>query len=126
MNKIMKNRLLFLLFFLLGMLFCGSLNAQTVRSTNITKISGKEYYMHHVKQGETLWGLSRLYNVSIEEIESLNPDVKNGLKAGHVLGIPVRLEKEPETLCLHAVGVRYMNVRPRTFCRRSRAGTSCS
>ena len=97
MNKIMKNRLLFLLFFLLGMLFCGSLNAQTVRSTNITKISGKEYYMHHVKQGETLWGLSRLYNVSIEEIESLNPDVKNGLKAGHVLGIPVRLEKEPET-----------------------------
>ena len=93
----MKNRLLFLLFFLLGMLFCGSLNAQTVRSTNITKISGKEYYMHHVKQGETLWGLSRLYNVSIEEIESLNPDVKNGLKAGHVLGIPVRLEKEPET-----------------------------
>ena len=83
----MKNRLLFLLFFLLGMLFCGSLNAQTVRSTNITKISGKEYYMHHVKQGETLWGLSRLYNVSIEEIESLNPDVKNGLKTGHVLEI---------------------------------------
>ena len=95
MNKIMKNRLLFLLFFLLGMLFCGSLNAQTVRSTNITKISGKEYYMHHVKQGETLWGLSRLYNVSIEEIESLNPDVKNGLKTGHVLGIPVRPEREP-------------------------------
>ena len=91
----MKNRLLFLLFFLLGMLFCGSLNAQTVRSTNITKISGKEYYMHHVKQGETLWGLSRLYNVSIEEIESLNPDVKNGLKTGHVLGIPVRPEREP-------------------------------
>ena len=51
--------------------------------------------MHHVKQGETLWGLSRLYNVSIEEIESLNPDVKNGLKTGHVLGIPVRPEREP-------------------------------
>ena len=96
MNKMMKNRLLFLLFFLLGMLFCGSLNAQTVRSKNITKISGKEYYMHHVKQGETLWGLSKLYNVTIEEIETLNPDVKNGLKAGHVVGIPVRPEIEPK------------------------------
>ena len=62
-------------FFLLGMLFCGSLDAQTVRSKNITKISGKEYYMHHVQQGETLWGLSKLYNVTIEEIEALNPDV---------------------------------------------------
>ena len=92
----MKNRLLFLLFFLLGMLFCGSLNAQTVRSTNITKVGGKDYYMHNVKQGETLWGLSKLYNVSIEEIESLNPEVKNGLKAGHVVGIPVRPVKEPE------------------------------
>lgn len=90
----MKNRLLFLLFFLLGMLFCGSLDAQTVRSKNITKISGKEYYMHNVKQGETLWGLSKLYNVTIEEIEALNPDVKNGLKAGHVVGIPVRPAKE--------------------------------
>ena len=26
-------------------------------------------------------------------------------------------EKEPETLCLHAVEVRYMNAQPRTFCR---------
>ena len=90
----MKNRLFFLLFFLFGMLFAGTLNAQTVRSKNITKVGGKEYYMHHVKQGESLWGLSQLYNVSIEEIETLNPEVKSGLKAGHVLGIPVRPPKE--------------------------------
>lgn len=94
----MKNRLLFLLFFLFGLLFCGQLEAQVVikRSKNITKISGKEYYMHNVKEGETLWRISKVYNVSIEEIETLNPDVKNGLKAGHVLGIPVRPEIEFE------------------------------
>ena len=86
----MRNKLLFILFSLLGMLFSSSLDAQTVRSTNITKVGGKEYYMHHVKQGETLWGLSKLYNVTIEEIEALNPEVKKGLKAGHVVGIPVR------------------------------------
>ena len=91
MNR-MKNRLLFFLFLLLGMLFTGPLSAQvpTERSKETTKIGGKEYYMHHVKQGETLWGLAKVYNVSVEEIESLNPEVKDGLKAGHVLGIPVR------------------------------------
>ena len=91
MNR-MKNRLLFFLFLLLGMLFSGSLSAQvpSERSQETTKIGGKEYYMHHVKQGETLWGLAKVYNVSVEEIESLNPEVKDGLKAGHVLGIPVR------------------------------------
>ena len=94
MNKIMNNRLFFLLFFLLGMLFCGTLNAQTERSKEITTVGGKEYYMHHVKSGESLWGISKLYNVSIEEIETMNPEVKKGLKAGHVLGIPVRPFKE--------------------------------
>ena len=99
MNMIMKNRLLFFLFFLLFFgAFSGHLNAQTPsqRSQNITKIGGKDYYLHNVKSGETLWGLSKVYNVSVEELEKLNPEVKDGLKAGHVLGIPVRPLPEPE------------------------------
>ena len=88
----MTNKLLFFVFFLLGMLLHGQLEAQTpsVRSKEIKTIGGKEYYMHHVKQGETLWGLSKAYHVTVEEIEELNPEVKKGLKAGHVIGIPVR------------------------------------
>ena len=53
--------------------------------------------MHNVKRGETLWGISKVYNVPVEEIEKLNPEVKkDGLKAGHVLGIPVRPMQEPQ------------------------------
>ena len=81
-----------------GFLFSSQVQAQTpaLRSTNITKIGGKEYYLHNVKQGETLWVLSKVYNVTVEEIERLNPEVqKDGLKAGHVLGIPVRPVAEP-------------------------------
>ena len=80
----MKNRLLFFLFFLFGLMLSGNLTAQEVieRSSKITQIGGKEYYMHHVKQGQTLYSISKAYNVSIEEIERLNPEVKNGLKAG--------------------------------------------
>ena len=88
-----------LVLFGLGLfVFSPELHAQVTyeRSKNITKIGGKEYYLHQVKQGQTLWSISQLYNVSIKEIETLNPELKDGLKAGHVLGIPVRPPKEAE------------------------------
>ena len=92
------KRLVVLILFLLDLLFLGNLNAQTpvTRSKNITKIGGKEYYLHQVKSGQTLFGISQVYNVSIKEIELMNPEVKDGLKVGHVLGIPVRPLSEPK------------------------------
>ena len=94
----MRNKLFFFLFFLFGMLLSGNVMAQEVieRSTETTKIGGKEYYLHRVKAGHTLYGLSKVYNVTIEEIEMLNPEVKDGLKVGHVLGIPVRPVAAPK------------------------------
>ena len=95
----MKNKLLLLVLFGLGLFVFGpELHAQVTfeRTKNTTKIGGKEYYLHPVKQGQTLWAISQVYNVSIEEIENLNPEVKDGLKTGHVLGIPVRPPKEAE------------------------------
>lgn len=68
------------------------------RSKNITMIGGKEYYMHHVKPGQTLYSISVVYNVSIAELEKINPEVKNGLKSGLVLGIPVRPLNERDSL----------------------------
>ena len=94
----MKNKL-FILFFFFGLLLSGKVMAQDVvveRSSQITKIGSKEYYMHKVKAGHTLYSISKVYNVSIEEIEALNPEVKEGLKVGHVLGIPVRPVVEPK------------------------------
>lgn len=87
MNKIMK-----IVFFLVLSLFLTSnLMAQVhiERSTEIVKISGKEYYMHHVKAGETLYSIAQAYQVTVEEIERLNPEVADGLKAEQVIGIPV-------------------------------------
>ena len=45
MSKIMNKRLLFFVFFLFGLLLSGNMKAQDVikRSTDITKIGGKEY-----------------------------------------------------------------------------------
>ena len=102
MSKMMKIRLIFFLFFLFGIMLSGNLVAQevvVVRSSQKTQIGSKEYYMHHVKQGQTLYSISKAYNVTVEEIERLNPEVKDGLKSGLVLGIPVRpvqVQKEEE------------------------------
>ena len=93
MNNSMKINRILIVLFLFGLFFglpTAKAQVQIERSDEIVKVGGKEYYMHHVKSGQTLWGISQVYQVSVEEIERLNPEVKEGLKAGLVIGIPVR------------------------------------
>ena len=42
---------------------------------------------HIVQSGETLFGISRKYNVTVDELLSWNPEAKNGLKADQELTI---------------------------------------
>ncbi len=66
-------------------------HAQTpvVRSTEIVSVDGKKFYLHRVKKGETLFGISKAYNVIQKDIALENPDVFDGLKIGQELRIPV-------------------------------------
>ena len=50
---------------------------------------------HLVAKGETLYGLSKLYNISIEEIIAANPETSNGLKTGEIVVIP-----QPESISI--------------------------
>ena len=43
---------------------------------------------HVVKQGETLYGVAKIYNTTIEELQRLNPDQKDGLRAGDRIRVP--------------------------------------
>ncbi len=45
---------------------------------------------YRVPSGQTLFSLSREFNVSIEELEKLNPELKDGLKAGQMIRIPAQ------------------------------------
>ena len=52
--------------------------------------SKTEFIKHTVEKKQTLFAISHKYNMSQEEIEKLNPEVKNnGLKEGMILNIPV-------------------------------------
>jgi len=57
--------------------------------TEITVVNGKECIAHVIEQGNTLYSLHRKYEVSIDEIVTLNPTAKDGLQLGQVVYIPI-------------------------------------
>jgi LysM repeat protein/ABC-type branched-subunit amino acid transport system substrate-binding protein len=60
------------------------------RSTDKVKIEGNYYYIHIVKKGETLYSISRAYNVSQVEIATENPDIYLGLQVDQAIKIPIK------------------------------------
>lgn len=69
------------------------------RSEDKILLEGKVYYIHIVREKETLYGISRAYNVSQKVIAAENPDIFTGLKVGMVLKIPSEpvLDESAET-----------------------------
>ena len=63
-----------------------------------------------VPPGQTMFSLTREFNVTIEEIEKLNPQVKDGLKAGQIIRIPA--EAGPEQQPPFVVEYRPIQITP--------------
>ena len=65
-------------------------NAQpaNVKSSKVETINGKTFYIHTVEKGQTLYGISKIYSISVDEILEHNPDASSGLKKGMELKIP--------------------------------------
>lgn len=74
----------------------GELYAQ-MRSTEIgTLNNGNRYYIHTIHAQETFYGLSRLYNVSIDDIKKSNENIES-LNVGQRIMIPMVEEVATET-----------------------------
>jgi LysM repeat protein len=83
---------LFSVIFLISV-FSVSLHAQNqpvevVRSSEKVVIDRKVYYIHIVKPQQTLYSISRTYNVPQKDILLENPHAYIGLQPGHALKIP--------------------------------------
>lgn len=50
--------------------------------------TGMSYLLYKVQKKETLYSLSKKYNVSIEDMIALNPEISGKLKAGTIIKIP--------------------------------------
>lgn len=72
-----------------------SANAQEYVATPVTissekvNIQGKVFYSHTVLKGQTLYSISKAYNVPIDELNRHNPSLKDGLKTGSIIIIPI-------------------------------------
>jgi LysM repeat protein len=60
------------------------------RSKNKVIIAGKIYYIHLVQKGETIYSISKVYNIGQKELLAENPDLAYGLKEGMNLKVPER------------------------------------
>lgn len=57
--------------------------------------TNENFTIHKVEQGQTLYAISKKYNVKVEEITALNPQIEQGLKPGMELKIPTKkVEKQ--------------------------------
>ncbi|MDR1865949.1 MAG: LysM peptidoglycan-binding domain-containing protein [Bacteroidales bacterium] len=61
-----------------------------------TVIDGKTYYLHTVRQGETLYSISKAYHVRQEDIAANNPGSAGSIRAGQELKIPDLSGNVPE------------------------------
>lgn len=64
-------------------------SVQVKVSKDKVKISGKLYYIHTVRSGETLYNIARAYQVAQAAIMENNPELYQGLKVGNTIKVPV-------------------------------------
>lgn len=65
-------------------------------SLEVHQIKGKSYYIHIVEAGNTLYSISKRYNVPLDIIQKENPSITDGLSLGEKIFIPVKKDAEQE------------------------------
>lgn len=58
------------------------------KSTNIQTINGKKYYVHKLDKGQSLYSITKLYTIKLDDLYAENPELKQGTKAGQEIKIP--------------------------------------
>ena len=64
-----------------------------IRSDQIRIVDGKSFYVHKVKRRQTLYSISKAYDLEMQDVIEANPEIARGLKTNQILLIPI-LEQE--------------------------------
>jgi LysM repeat protein len=81
-----------------------SFGKQEVGSVRSTANPKSDKYFYEVLPKETLFGISKKFNVSISEINAANPELIHGLKSGMKLIVPNKVPvQDNENFVLHTV-----------------------
>jgi LysM repeat protein/ABC-type branched-subunit amino acid transport system substrate-binding protein len=89
MNILMKiTHYLFVLLLVAG--FTERAGAQLLKENEIVVIQGEKFVLHQVRTGETVYSISRQFQVDSQTLTKHNPGISDGLKIGDILKIPFR------------------------------------
>ena len=81
----------------LSLVLLVSMSVFAQETPTVHKINGNKYYLHVVEAGNTLYGISKMYNLSIDEIQKENPILaEEGLKVNQTLLIPVTSDNKKD------------------------------
>ncbi|HKL40922.1 MAG TPA: LysM peptidoglycan-binding domain-containing protein, partial [Cryomorphaceae bacterium] len=66
--------------------------ATTVTAQNYAErtIDGNDYYLFYVEPGNTLYAISKMFSVSVEDLVGANPTAEEGLEIGQEILVPIR------------------------------------
>jgi len=81
----MKKFILFLLLTLPSIIYA---QQKVIKSETVVVIIGKKYYVHTVKKGETLYSISKVYDIPQKQIMLINQEEVINLQADDILKIP--------------------------------------
>jgi LysM repeat protein/ABC-type branched-subunit amino acid transport system substrate-binding protein len=73
----------------------GALEGNVNKPQPMEYAGDRNYIEHIIESGETMWGITRKYNVSEEELKAINPILNTGFPAGAVIKIPLAEPSEP-------------------------------
>lgn len=99
----MKKQVIFL-FFIFFMSYQGvALSLNSYDSLGVSTMNGENYIIHEVEAGETLYALSRRYNVEVQSIKDANDDSINSLSIGQKVLIPYNINQDTRGEFVHTV-----------------------
>ena len=84
------KKIIYRLFIFFGSLIISQGSFAQKDSLKVHKINGKDYYIHIVEKGESLYFIHKKYNVPIEIIKKETPSVLDGLSIGEKIFIPIK------------------------------------
>jgi len=84
MSRLFLNK-----YFLCFLLLAVAVNVCAQKKSNtVQTIEGKKFYIHKIEKGQSLYAISKLYAVNVEELYEYNPELKAGAKAEQEIKIP--------------------------------------
>ncbi|MDA3818113.1 MAG: LysM peptidoglycan-binding domain-containing protein, partial [Prolixibacteraceae bacterium] len=87
---------LIIVFFLVFSLSSSFVYGQSFNASEIVTVDNKQFILHKVEKGETIFSLCQQFNVEQKELVAANPQLIFGLKEGDTIKIPYYREEEKE------------------------------